>query len=71
MDSVHVPQSVMSFTSDENSTNMDEIDLAFQGQSSEHGYGKAILIPGVGSPTIMGSSNDMELFANLDMTFGL
>jgi len=71
MDNVHVPQSVMSFTSDENSTSMDEVDLAFQGQNSDNVYGKAILIPGVGSPTIMGSSSELDMFANLDMTFGV
>jgi len=66
---MNAPQSVISFTSDENS-HMDELDMSFQ-PSAENAFGKSIVIPGAGmmSPPMMGTSNDMDLFANLDLPF--
>ncbi|KAF2670436.1 hypothetical protein BT63DRAFT_424381 [Microthyrium microscopicum] len=70
LSNIHVPQSVMSFTSDETPTSIDELaEMNFSPQNMENAFGKAILIPGVDSSSAMDPLSEMNLFAGLDMGF--
>jgi hypothetical protein len=69
--SVNIPTSVLSFSSDETPSLDDFCDLGFPSHMGVGEYGKSIVIPGDGTPPLMGSTTDAGWIAGLDPLFSV
>jgi hypothetical protein len=68
---VNIPTSVLSFSSDE-TTSLDDLgDITFPPQMSTGEYSKSIVIPGDGTPPLMGISNETGWIPGLDPLFNV